>query len=186
MQTSAARDAVFTIAPSSWSRSRGPNARMPCTTPMRLIPTTHSQSASGPAHASCGIPPTPALLHTTCAVPNRSKVAAASSSTEAASATSVTTASTSAPCSRNPVAARSSAPTSTSASTSRIPAPANASANAIPIPPPPPVTTATLPSRCSTILEARTVRVRRGCVEDLSPTFERAILSAQVFAPFRR
>ena len=71
--SSPATDAVLTMCPSSPPASmRGTKARTPCTTPIRLTPMIHCQSARLVSQAgtrSAGAA-TPALLHNTCTPPN--------------------------------------------------------------------------------------------------------------------
>src|SRR5947209_975328 len=88
--TSPATDAVFTMWASGCCINNGTNVRMPCTTPQRFTPRTHSHVDSGISQESPP-PPTPALLQAMCTAPNRSTAAAASASTCVGSVTSVTT-----------------------------------------------------------------------------------------------
>src|SRR3954447_19850452 len=74
--------AVLTMWPSPWRTRIGRNARIPCTTPQRLTPRTHSHAESGPNHGSVRLL-TPALLQTTWTDPNRSSAAAARAATAA-------------------------------------------------------------------------------------------------------
>src|SRR5438128_1668651 len=139
---------------------RGTNARMPCSTPQRLTPSTHSQSPNSRCQV---IPPwnTPALLHSRWTEPKRSYARAARASTCSGRDTSVGATTTSAPAVSTSAAASSSALTSTSAMTTRMPSPAARRASARPIPLPAPVTTATRPSNCS-------MRLRRSAAVDVA------------------
>ncbi len=77
----------------------GVKTRTPCATPIRLTPSTHSQSCS--VFSQIRPPaPTPALLKTKCGAPKRCSVAAASASTSAAFETSSRNGSTGAPSAR--------------------------------------------------------------------------------------
>src|SRR5215207_11617719 len=140
--------------PRRWGRK----ARMPCTTPHRFTPRTHSHPAIGPNHGSPA-PDTPALLHTTWTPPNRSRVASASAWTAGSLLTSVVTDRVSTPCAPTRSAADASASSCTSARTTRSPRRANASASANPIPLAAPVTTAICPGFSS--MEANVVRRAR-------------------------
>ena len=87
--SSPAIDAVLTMWPSSpCSSIRGTNARTPCTTPIRLMPSVQSQSASDPSHARsrsvAAVAATPALLNSTWTLPNVLNAASARSSDRAA------------------------------------------------------------------------------------------------------
>ena len=80
-----AMDAVLTICPCqagsalAASSIMGVNSRTPWTTPIRLTPSTHSQSAS--EFSQIKPPePTPALLNTKLGAPKRSRTAPASAS----------------------------------------------------------------------------------------------------------
>src|SRR5215210_258932 len=156
-----ASDDVFTTCPSSpASIMRGTNVRMPCKTPQKLTPITHSQSAS----SRCHVMPawnTPALLHKRWTAPNRSYVRPASASTWSARCTSVGTTSTSAPAVSTSAADSSRALSSTSAITTRIPSCAACFASARPIPLPAPVTTATRSVK-------RSIPLRRSAAEHVA------------------
>ena len=120
---------------------------MPCTTPIRLTPSTHSQSASVFSQISPPLP-TPALLKTKCGAPKRCRVAAASASTSAAFDTSSRNGSTAAPSAPISAAARSSASGWTSAMTMFMPSRAAMRAASRPKPEAAPVITAVRPSKC--------------------------------------
>ncbi len=91
--TSPASEAVFTIRPDPCSFSIGTNARVPRTTPNRLMSKIHCQSSS--EHCSMRPPPaTPALLTRMSSPPHSAATqsrAAAQSSSEVTSRTRCTT-----------------------------------------------------------------------------------------------
>src|SRR4051794_12090314 len=85
-----ATDAVFTMWQSSpCSIIAGTNAWIPWTMPIRLTPTSHSQSDSVDSHSG-PLTATPALLKSRWTRPKRDTVRCASASTEPFHATSVT------------------------------------------------------------------------------------------------
>ena len=123
----------------------GTKTRMPWSTPQRLTPSTHCQSASVNSQDAPTTGGTPALLQRMWTAPNASIVLAARASTSAARETSVRTGSTVAPPAFISDAVLARAPSSTSARTTFIPSAAKRSAIARPMPLAAPVTTAVLP-----------------------------------------
>ncbi len=143
-----ASDAVLTTWPSFCSTSRGTNARMPCTTPMRLTldgpfpalgrdlprPTEAAAHAGVVAHDVGGAEVVERRRGEGLHLPASADVALDADRRRRRRASSSATASPS-------------GSGSTSASAIPMPAPANASASARPMPLAPPVIAATLPSR---------------------------------------
>src|SRR5688572_10367071 len=156
-------EAVLTIWPSSCAIRCGTKARTPCTTPHRLTPRIHCQSATVFSHtAPSG--ETPALLHTTCTPPRRVSVWSRNPSICCAFATSTLSV-----IARTPVASTSSCTeerltSSTSASARSIPSAAKASAIERPRPLAAPVTAATFPLS-SFIASAQSVPQHGGAAE---------------------
>ena len=178
--SSPAIDAVLTMWPSNPGSACaaasiiGVKQRMPCTTPIRFTPSTHSQSFNvfsqiRPPHA------TPALLNTKCGTPKRACVAAASACTCSAWDTSTRDASTAAPIASISIRACSSASCCTSAITTCMPSRAAMRDVSRPKPEAAPVITAVRPlklfmpgpapspgSRCAGSARAACPRARRG------------------------
>src|SRR5687768_11380881 len=156
-------DAVLTMCPSSCAMRCGVKARTPCTTPHRLTPRIHCQSAALFSHtAPSG--DTPALLHTTCTPPSRVSVWSRKISTCCALETSTLSVIV-----RTPFASTSSCTeerltSSTSASARSMPSAAKASAMERPRPLAAPVTAATFPLS-SFIASAQSVPQHGGAAE---------------------
>ena len=150
MLTMPAIDAVLVTWPSksgsafAASSIIGTKVRTPCTTPIRLTPSTHSQSFSVCSQISPPTP-TPALLNTKPGAPKRFNVAAPIASTSAAFETSSRNGSTCAPSASISATARSSASRCTSAITTFMPSRAAMREASRPNPDAAPVMTAVRP-----------------------------------------
>src|SRR5688572_12659046 len=130
--------------PSSCAMRCGAKARTPCTTPHRLTPRIHCQSAALFSHtAPSG--DTPALLHTTCTPPRRVSVWSRNISICCALETSTLSVIARTPFARTSSCTEERLTSSTSASARSMPSPAKASAIERPRPLAAPVTAAIFP-----------------------------------------